>query len=222
MCGRFTRDYSWRQVHDFLDLRFPDQLDLSESYNVAPTQESPIVRAEDDALGMAMATWGLIPSWSKDRSIGARMINARSETAAEKPAFRSAFARRRCVVPVSGFYEWQKRESGSKQPYYIYRADGEPLLFAGLWERWGGGDEVVESFTILTTEPNEMMAVVHDRMPCVLEREEVVRWCGESDAAGARAMLRSAADGVLAMHPVSTRVNNARKNNDAGLIVRDG
>lgn len=170
-------------------------------------------------MGMVLATWGLVPSWSKDRSIGPRLINARSETAAEKPAFRSAFARRRCVVPVSGFYEWQKREEGPKQPYYIYRADGEPLLFAGLWERWGKDDEILDTFTILTTEPNEMMSAVHDRMPCVLEREEVELWCGEYGNDSTRNLLRSAADGVLTMHPVSTRVNNARKNNDAGLVV---
>ncbi len=220
MCGRFTREFTWQQVHDFLDLRFPSELEVLASYNVAPTQFSPVARQREGGLELIEAKWGLIPSWAKDASIGARMLNARSETAADKPSFRAAMARRRCVVPVSGFYEWQKRDEGAKQPYYIYRADGEILLFAGLWERWSKAGEPVESFTILTTSPNAMMREVHDRMPCVLEREEVERWCGGTDTDDAHAMLRPAADGVLTMHPVSSRVNNARANNDASLVVQ--
>lgn len=185
MCGRFTREFTWKQVHDFLNLRFPPVLlgpgpIVDQSYNVAPTQTSPVLRlargagrgspedGAEPARELAALRWGLVPSWAKDVSIGSRMINARAETIGEKPAFRVALARRRCVVPMSGFYEWEQpahlhhhsphsphhhatsplpgapnraRAGGKpvKQPWYIHRADGTILLVAGLWERWQSG-----------------------------------------------------------------------------------
>ncbi|MFN7022375.1 MAG: SOS response-associated peptidase [Phycisphaerales bacterium] len=178
MCGRFTREFTWKQVHDFLNLRFPPVLmapgpGVDRSYNVAPTQRSAVLRLvpptgaarESGRAGahaepireLAALRWGLVPAWAKDVSIGSRMINARAETIGEKPAFRTALARRRCVVPMSGFHEWEQpaapptssssgsssraRKAGgaAKQPWYIHRADGTILLVAGLWERWSGG-----------------------------------------------------------------------------------
>ncbi|MEQ8770452.1 MAG: SOS response-associated peptidase [Phycisphaerales bacterium] len=218
MCGRFTRSYSWQEVHDFLDLKFPEELEIPASYNVAPTQVSPVARNGERGRELAWCRWGLVPSWAKDPSVGSRMINARAETAAEKPAFRAAMKRRRCVVPASGFYEWQKDAGGKKRPHYIARADGAVLLFAGLWEEWDHGDGPLQTFTVLTTAPNELMATLHDRMPVVLEREEVGAWLDpRAEVASVRPMLDSAADGVLVAHEVSARVNSVRAD-DARLI----
>lgn len=189
---------------------------------MAPTQEAPIARPGDAGTELVLARWGLVPGWAKDTSGAARAINARSETAPEKPMFRSAFLRRRCIVPVSGFYEWEKRPTGPKQPWYIFRADGAPMLLAGLWESWRPpeGGEALETFTVLTTGANSAIAPVHDRMPAVLEPEQVARWLdagtGKDDA---HAMLAPAAGGVLAMHRVGRAVNSPR-NNGPGLIER--
>src|SRR5690606_1994253 len=139
---------------------------LLPRYNIAPTQLVPVIRSDSSGQReLVDLHWGLIPSWAKDRSIASRMINARSETVDEKPAFRRAFKRRRCVVPADGFYEWKKL-SKRKQPYFVHRVDGAPMLLAGLWEKWTDGEtgEHVESCTILTTEPNEMLAELHNRM----------------------------------------------------------
>jgi putative SOS response-associated peptidase YedK len=192
----------------------------SARYNIAPTHMVPVVRADEEGgRRIDLLKWGLIPSWAKDASIGARMINARSETAAEKPSFRAAFARRRCIVPVDGFYEWKKTESG-KQPVYIHRADGMPLAFAGLWEHWMREDEVIESFTICTTDANATLRDVHDRMPVILEAADFTRWLDPrvTDGSAVAPLLRPAPDELLAMHPVSTRVNRVQ-NDDAGLIA---
>lgn len=230
MCGRFTREYSWRQVHDFLDLKFPEGVltetdpELDRSYNVAPTQPSLIGSIDEDSGGLELVArrWGLIPHWAKSASMGSRMINARSETASSKPAFRVAFSRRRCVVPVSSFYEWEKIEGEKRKlPWRILRVDDEILLFAGLWEP--PNEHAPDgSFTILTTEANAFVAEIHDRMPVILEPEDVARWCDPSaDKAAAEDLLRPASDGVLRRHPVSARVNSPR-NNDAALVQRTG
>ena len=136
MCGRYTRQYSWRDVCAFLDLHFPSVEELNRRYNVAPSQRSPVCRlGEDGERAMSVMRWGFTPSWSKDGKPG--LINARSETAATNGMFRSAFRSRRCLVPASGFYEWQKRESGAKQPYLIRLLNAPIFCFAALWESWG-------------------------------------------------------------------------------------
>lgn len=222
MCGRFTRNYSWREIHDMLDLKWPASLAAEPSFNVAPTQGSPVVIVnEGGERGVRAMRWGLVPFWAKDESIGSRMINARAETVAEKPAFRAALAKRRCVVPVSGFYEWKKSGKG-KQPYYILRADEKPMLLAGLWERWDKGESPLETFTIVTVEANDLMAQMHDRMPAVLEEEDLARWLdAEGVPAGeAAAMLRPCDPALLMCRPVSARVNSPR-NNDPSLIERE-
>lgn len=224
---------------------------LLPSFNVAPTQIAPVLRlkrAEGDAplpaastgaaptrspappraaspaLEGVMLRWGLVPSWAKDLSIGSRAINARCEGLEARPMFRSALASRRCVVPASGFYEWPKDEHGRKQPLYITRADGEPLLFAGLWEWWRerGPDDSpapapVETFTIITEPAQGAMTALHDRTPAILEPEEVEPWLAAPGAKDAHALLPPVPDGVLRWHPVSPRVNSPR-NNDEGLI----
>lgn len=214
MCGRFTRKYTWQQIHDFLNLRPParrsdgGQPDLGASFNVAPTQSAPIVRAA--TRDVALARWGLVPAWAKDESIGSRLINARAETLAEKPAFRSAFKSCRCIVPISGFYEWQSVEgSRTKQPWYFTRADGEIMLLAGLHEQKGE----LETFTIITTEANDFSRRFHDRMPAILEREEVDAWLS-AETPDPAALLHPARDGILTAHPVSTRINTPRHDDE--------
>jgi putative SOS response-associated peptidase YedK len=227
MCGRYALTTPPQVLAALFNLHGKRQ-QAAPRYNVAPTQTMPvIVQRADGTREMVQMRWGLIPSWAKDPTIGSRMINARSETAAEKPAFRSAMQKRRCLVPISGFYEWQKRSAGGKQPYYIHRADGEPIALAGLWESWTNSEtgEKVETFTILTTNANDEVAPLHDRMPVVIEQEDFGKWLDPAmhDSAKASELLQPAADGVLAMHPVSSRVNTP-KNDDAALIepVADG
>jgi putative SOS response-associated peptidase YedK len=165
------------------------------------------------ALGFTRMRWGLVPSWAKDASSGAKMINARSDTIAEKPAFREAFRKRRCVIPVSGFFEWQGSGSG-KTPWFITSVSGEPLSFAGLWERWRDGEgQLLRTATIITTDANEALASLHHRMPVILARADVEAWLAEGDAR----LLRPCPDAWLTRWPVSPRVNSVR--NDAADLI---
>lgn len=204
MCGRFTHLFTWKQLHRLLSLTSAEVL-LDRSYNLAPSQHAPIVRESQQGRGVEMAEWGFRPAWSSGTLAP---INARAETAATSPMFRGAFASRRCIVPISGFYEWQQTQR-PKQPWYITRADGEIMLLAGLFETREDGT----TFAILTTPPNAFIATIHDRMPAVLEPESASRWLAEPEAS----LLRPAADGVLIARPVSSRVNSP-KHNDAALI----
>ena len=174
MCGRYTL----RTPVDSLVERFKiDEYPSSilPSYNIAPTQEVAAVVEEDEERKLELLRWGLIPSWADDPGIGARMINARSETVAEKPSFRRAFKERRCLIPADGFYEWQKT-NGGKQPYYLRMRSGRPFAFAGLWENWKGDGEEIRSCTILTTNPNDLAREVHNRMPVILPPEVYEVW----------------------------------------------
>ncbi|MCB1056336.1 MAG: SOS response-associated peptidase, partial [Acidobacteria bacterium] len=163
--------------------------------------------------------WGLIPHWAKDPSIGNRLINARAETAAEKPAFRSSFSKRRCLVPADGFYEWQKT-GGRKQPFYLQLKEHRPFAFAGLWARWKASeDETVQSFTLLTTTPNEVAAKVHDRMPVILPPESYDRWLDPElhDREALEALLLPYPAEAMEAYPVSTLVNSPQ-NDDPRCI----
>ncbi len=212
MCGRFTHLFTWKELHRLMRLStFPDQ-ELAPRYNVAPTQNAPVVLVDPERRRVGAAfRWGLIPFWSRDQAIGNRLINARSEGVEAKPSFREAVRRRRCLVPISGFYEWQKREaSNRKQPYYIRPASGEVFCLAGLWESWNSPDaRVFRSFTILTTTPNELMAPIHDRMPVILPESEHDLWLdrGITDPARVLPLLRPCPSGDMTCYPVSTRVN---------------
>lgn len=200
---------------------------LAARYNVAPTQEVGVVRAAEGGRRLSMLRWGLLPPWAKDAAIAARLINARAETVAEKPSFRSAFRSRRCLVPADGFYEWRK-EGKAKQPYRIHLPDDALFCFAGLWESWrvpegialpasyrglGPGDEI-ESFTIITTEAAATIAHIHGRMPVILKPTDFDSWL--TGAGDYHALLRPY-DGPLMAEPVSTRVNKPA-NDDATLI----
>lgn len=217
MCGRYTNRFSWKQLHRLLGLTTPPPTaDFIPRFNIAPTQLAPIVRTDEQGpRSLVMLRWGLVPFWAKELKIGASMINARAEGIETKPAFRAALKRRRCIVPVSGFYEWKTLPDGHrKQPYYIHSSsDDEPLMCAGLWERWQPPDAVaVETFTIITTSPNDMMKSLHDRMPVILASKDIDRWLDPSthDPAVWLSLLRPAADDALVYYPVSTLVNSPK------------
>jgi putative SOS response-associated peptidase YedK len=165
VCGRFALFASPAELADRFHV---EAADLEARYNVAPTQPVAVVRAIPGGRALALLRWGLIPAWATDPGIGNRLLNARAETVADKPAFRSAFRQRRCLIPASGFYEWQQA-GRRKQPYFLRPRDGRPFAFAGLWERWNGPGGAVESCTVLTTQANELMRPLHERMPVILE-----------------------------------------------------
>jgi putative SOS response-associated peptidase YedK len=168
MCGRLTIDLPIETINEMYRIIRKIDKDLNQRYNVAPTQDVPIVRQDADGTReLAFVRWGLIPGWAKDISIGNKLINARAESVSEKPSFRSAFKRRRCILPVGGFFEWQPGDGRRKQPWLFRMADGRPMSLAGLWEHWEGTDgQVIESCSILTTSANDLMEPIHDRMKC--------------------------------------------------------
>jgi putative SOS response-associated peptidase YedK len=175
MCSRYFLDADGNIIaHAF---RVPVAGPVKKRFNIAPTQEAPVVRvAKDGARELAVLRWGLVPSWAKDVKVGTKMINARSEGVESRPAFRDAVKQRRCVVPATGFFEWQG-EPGRKQPFAITLPGQSLFAFAGLWERWrGNGGEPVETFTIVTTDANESVARIHDRMPVILPMDAVDTW----------------------------------------------
>lgn len=211
MCGRFTLFALGQEVAEQFGVTIDHELE--PRYNIAPTQPVAAVRL-DNASGERELTylqWGLIPSWAKDPKIGSRMINARAETAADKPSFRAAFKRRRCLIPASGFYEWQQL-GDRKQPTFIHGAGGRLLGLAGLWEIWASGDgSVVESCTILTTQPNELMAPIHNRMPVIIAPEDYSMWLDPGpQPQEALHLLRPYESAEMDAYAVSTAVNNPR------------
>jgi putative SOS response-associated peptidase YedK len=197
MCGRFALSLSPAELKLVFDLlQVPS--DVVPRYNIAPTQDVLMVTA-DDRRAAAWARWGLIPSWARDPKIGAKAINARAETVAEKPTFRAALRRRRCLVLADGFYEW-KRRGGKKTPMFIRRRSREAFAFAGLWETWGE----ITSCTIITTSANALVAPIHDRMPVILARDAHDEWLDR----GTRELLRPCSSEDLEAFPVSTLVNS--------------
>lgn len=216
MCGRYTLSSpSMKLFERFgIDGEAPE---LVPNYNVAPTQSVAAILAENGGRRLESFRWGLVPSWAKDLSIGSRMINARSETAHEKPSFRSAFKRRRCLIPADGFYEW-KKEEGGKQPFHIRMEDGEPFAFAGLWETWDGGEGEVRTCAILTTEANEMMKPIHHRMPVILPPDLYEAWLGdEAEKEELIAMMEPYPSDDMEAYPVSRFVNKP-SNNDPSCV----
>jgi putative SOS response-associated peptidase YedK len=211
MCGRFTLRTSGKAVADFFGLsEIPE---LPARFNIAPTQPVPAVRVSQDDGGreLALLRWGLIPGWAADPIIGNRMINARADTVATKPAYRQAFRQRRCLIVADGFYEWKKL-NGKKQPYYIRLQDDRPFAFAGLWERWNRGDAPIDSCTILTTDANELVGSIHDRMPVILNPADYDLWLdpGVQDAKRLEPLLGPYTGEAMMAWPVSTLVNNPK------------
>lgn len=218
MCGRYAlagpAPGEWSEQR--LRTRFPglgESVELRRRFNVAPTDAVACVTTtrEGEPRG-ELLRWGLVPHWAKDPGLGAKMINARSETVAEKPAFRDAFARRRCLVIADGFYEWERRGPKARHPFHITRTDGRPFAFAGLWATWHGpGDELLRTCTIVTTAANATMRELHDRMPVILPAEAEDAWL---DAATPEPLLRELFAGLpaeqTALREVSRAVNDAR------------
>jgi len=178
-------------------------------FNIAPTSEVLVVRAAPDGgPAPALVRWGLLPRWAKDPKLAAKLNNARGETVAEKPSFRDAYRRRRCLVPANGFYEWQRTES-RKQPYYVRPAQAELFAFAGLWERWEGPDGALETCAIITTEANAPMQAIHDRMPVILAPQDYARWLDCRAHADVADLLTPCPAEAIRLHAVSTAVNRA-------------
>jgi len=218
MCGRYVITLTIDELRAVFDTA--DRPNLEPNWNAAPTQLLPVVRrGRDGEQRLTPVRWGLVPSWSKAPPAKARpLINARSETAAEKPTFRAAMQRRRCLVPANGFFEWSG-EKGAKQPWYITRRSGEPMVFAGLWERWTGApepdaaEETIDTFCILTGRAPDDIAHLHDRCPIFIARADFVRWLDpEADASG---LLTPVAAGELTAAAVSPRVNKVAENDEA-------
>ena len=223
MCGRFVSATDTDGITRFLVVDERQAPDLGPSYNVAPSQEVYAAAEHDDRRHLVTFKWGLVPGWAKDPKIGNRLINARSETAADKNSFSASFRKRRCLIPADGFYEWQRREDGSKVPHFIQRADGAPLALAGLWSVWRDPQapdaEALKTCTILTTPANEFMSSLHDRMPAILEPDSWDAWLdrGLDDVDPLRKLLVPADSRLLTGYAVSSEVNNPR-NNHPGLI----
>lgn len=219
MCGRYTVTADLDELVEVFDAPPLDGLELDlPRFNIAPTQDAPVVAVGREGRRIAAFRWGLVPHWAGDPSIGNRLINARSETAHEKPAFRDAFAGKRCLVVADGFYEWQRPQSGRgpKQPYWIHDPDERPFAMAGLWEKWGRGDEPLLSFTILTTRASESLEPIHERMPVLLPEKSWEAWLDRTtDARELKRWLSPAPDDALEARPVSTLVNSPENDTPA-------
>jgi putative SOS response-associated peptidase YedK len=209
MCGRYSITTTFEAVRKLFGVRPGAPNWWTPRYNVAPTDPSPVVRLRDGERELVQLRWGLIPYWAKDAKIGYSTINAMAETVATKPAFREPFKRRRCLVVMDGFYEWQKLEGGKKQPYRIVMRDRAPFGVAGLWDRWRPPEgEPVESFTLLTGEPNAVAAAIHDRMPAIVDLADFAAWL--TAAPGSEALLRPYPAERMEAYPVGTAVGNVR------------
>lgn len=210
MCGRFTQRKPAERVKR--EFQLEEVPSIEARYNIAPTQDILAIRRRDNSNEAVMLKWGLIPSWAKDATIGAKLINARSETVEEKPSFREAFKKRCCIIPVDGFYEWQ-RTGGRKQPYYFRFKDDRLFGFAGLWEKWGTPEgEILETCSILTTEANEVLKPVHDRMPVILHPEAYDLWLDEDVRKQelCKELLCPYPASEMTANPVSVAVNSPR------------
>lgn len=215
MCGRYVLKQTPARLKEYFDL--DEVTDFAPHYNIPPGTDIPVIRQSPEGKRVLhLLRWGLVPHWAKDVSIGSKLNNARGETVAEKPSFRDAFRRRRCIIPADGFYEW-KSEGRVKQPYYISLKSGEPLGMGGLWESWRGPDgEILRTACIITTGPNAVMTPIHDRMPVILRREDWQAWL-TAPAEGIQDMVGPYADEPMQAWPVGRRVSKT-VDDDAGLI----
>jgi putative SOS response-associated peptidase YedK len=221
MCGRYVIISTPEAIRALFG--YGEQPNFPPRYNVAPTQPIPIVRLADGKRSFTLMRWGLLPSWVKDPKTFPLLINARGESVLEKPAFRNAIRRRRCLIPTDGFYEWQASAGGPKRPFFVHAkraADGSapPLAFAGLWETWTGPNgEELDTAAIITTTANRTLSAIHDRMPVFVPPDAFDLWldCANVEADVAVALIRPAADSLLEVHEVSTAVNRVANDSDA-------
>lgn len=224
MCGRYTLIANAEAIRLLFEVLPFDERLVAPRYNIAPTQPIVVVRQGPKGRELVPMRWGLIPWWAKDPKSLPLMINARAEQVAERPAFRDAFKYRRCLVPASGFYEWQARGKGPKQPFLagpgeIRPGDDSLIAFAGLWETWLGADgSEIDTAAIVTTDANDLLRPIHDRMPVVLEQQDFAAWLSQkTDPAEAQALLKPAPEALFRLTPVSRRVNSV-ENDDPGLL----
>ena len=215
MCGRFVQALDPANYAEHFGATLALSESLQPSWNVAPTDDVYAVAEHDGERQLGTFRWGLIPWFAEDRKMGARHINARAETVHTKPSFKDSFERRRCIIPADGFYEWEERPEGGKLPHYVYRRDEAPLALAGLWASWRDDEgERVTSCTIITTDPNEVVEDIHDRMPVILPRDVWDRWLDPDfhDEGALRSMLGTPEAEPLTEHTVSTLVNKVQNN----------
>ncbi len=220
MCGRFTLRTSPQEVAKTFGLL--DVPDYRLRYNVAPTQQVLTITLRDGKRQGSIRCWGLVPSWADDPKIGYRLINARADTVASKPSFRSAFKRSRCLVVADGFYEWKKGvDAKTKQPFYIRLKKDRPFAFAGLAERWSRNGETIESCTLITTDPNELMAEIHDRMPAILPADDYDLWLDPEFEGKEKlvSLLRPYPADEMTAYPISTLVNSPKNDVPACIEV---
>lgn len=217
MCGRYALYGPASRLTERFGVDFT-QIDFVPRYNLAPMQFAPVIRNLGEARRVDLLRWGLLPSWSRDPAMATRLINARSETAAEKPSFRAAFKQRRCLVPIDGFYEWQPVQGG-KQPYFLTLRSELPMALAGLWETWAAtGGEELNTFTILTTSANPLLARLHERMPVILPPEAWALWLHPARTADQlMPLMKPLPAQEMRAHAVSRRVGNVR-NDDPQLL----
>lgn len=211
MCGRFTLRSKLNRILAEFSVEASESLLWEPRFNIAPTQNVATIQLRDGVRQLELHRWGLIPSWADDPSIGNRMINARADGVADKPSFRSAFKKNRCLVVTDGFYEW-KKDGKAKQPYFIRLKEDKPFAFAGLAEHWHRGDQAIDSCTVITTEPNELMAGIHDRMPVILSPDDYDLWLDPEFQGKDKllSLLRPYPADEMAAYPVSTLVNSPK------------
>ena len=220
MCGRYTLIANAEAIRLLFEVPAFDERLVPPRYNIAPTQPIVVVRRTKRGRELLPMRWGLIPWWAKEPKELPLLINARAEGIAEKPAYRDAFKYRSCLSPASGFYEWQTRGKNAKQPYAVMPKDGSLVAFAGVWETWHGPDgSEIDTAAIVTTDANDLLAPVHDRMPVVLQPRDFETWLS-ADPEAAAALLKPAPEDLFALTPVSTRVNSA-DNDDPQLLERE-
>ena len=210
MCGRYAFFSPSEAIAQLMDIE--DAPEIEPRYNIAPSQYVPVVRlSREGQRSLGMLHWGLIPYWAKDKSIGYKMINARSETLTQKPAFREAFKRRRCLIPADGFYEWRTL-AGKKVPFFVTMKNGQPFAMAGLWERWRESEdaEPLDSCTIITTQPNELVSELHDRMPAIVPPEHFGPWLDREvrDTEALGELIETYRSDAMRVAAASTLVNN--------------
>jgi len=220
MCGRFTLTVNPADLQDaFSNYSFPEK--FAPRFNIAPSQ--PVLAIpNDDKFRADFFVWGLIPMWAKDPSIGSRLINARGETLAEKPSFRGGYKYKRCLIVADGFYEWKAfGEKKSKSPYFIHMKDRKPFAMAGLWDTWEGPDgSSIKTCTIITTQPNELMQLIHDRMPVILHPRDYAKWLNPAPQTpeNLQPLIKPFPEDAMSAYPVSTLVNKTT-NDKPELVV---
>ncbi len=214
MCGRFALYTSFQSIKEYADI-LAELEELEANYNVAPGQNIPIILRKNDGNYLELFKWGLIPFWAKDPQIGYKMINTRAETINEKPSFKYAFQKRRCLVPANGFYEWRKKD---KQPFYIHLKERKLFTFAGIWENWKSPEgEFIQTCSIITTSANDTLENIHNRMPVILPRNSEMDWLSNEDQNVLKNLLRPYPADEISFFKVSHNVNSV-KNNQPELI----